>query len=74
MQEEWRIVFFLSGALVVFSALVYIVLAEDGITEWARDRGDSQKPDLVGNTTQKVTSDKEFKPLESSEEIVNVHL
>ena len=66
--------FFLSGALLVFSALIYIVLAEDGIADWARDEGDSQKPDLLENTVQKVTSDKEFKPVKSSKEAVNVHL
>ena len=51
-QEEWRTVFFLSGGLLLFSGLVYVILAEDGIAEWAKDKENSeQKHDTVNKQT-----------------------
>ena len=53
-QEEWRVVFFASSALMLVAALSFIILAEDGIADWAKD---SQK-------RNKLEAEAEMKRLE----------
>ena len=67
-QEEWRTVFFLSGGLLIFAGLVYIVLAEDGIAEWAKDKKDiEQHHDTVNKQTVTVENNKESESVSVAE-------
>ena len=42
-QEEWRSVFFLSSALLLASALTFVLFAEDGIADWAKEPHETSK-------------------------------
>ena len=62
--EEWRRVFFISGAIELAAALVYILLAQDGIVDWAlepqelkQEQSEKQKTETQSIYTIKSTDD-----------------
>ena len=56
-QEEWRSVFFLSSALLVASALTFVLFGEDGIADWAKEQQEFVK--VEGEITE-YAKDKEW--------------
>ena len=66
-QEEWRDVFFLSGGVLLFAGLVYILLAEGGVAEWAKgDENIDDKHDAVNRQTE-TAENKETEPVSVTE-------
>ena len=41
-QEEWRVTFFISGAVSLFGGLIFVILGEDGIADWAKNHDKTQ--------------------------------
>ena len=48
-QGQWRIVFFLAGAVKLLGALVFIVFGQSGVPEWAKQDAQNEKISLLSN-------------------------
>ncbi len=50
-HKEWQRVFFLSAAIYVIGALVYLVLSSGEIQDWAKGKVDEESVELKDKTT-----------------------
>ena len=55
-QEQWRNVFFLSGAVDVFGALVFVIFGQSGVPEWAKPETENERKGLL-NSHEKECSE-----------------
>ncbi len=56
-QEQWRNVFFLSGAVNVFGAVVFVIFGQSGVPEWANTEVQSEKTSLLCDPEQETSNE-----------------